>query len=190
MTKPKYYPLDEILELIEEKNRSVCKSVLEREREVFQTARGSKTKHQAWQGGYIDHITDTMNLAVLLYESLLSTERPMNFSLSDSLLVMFLHDLEKPFKQIKGGELGLVDSTGKKDDAAIKDFREKLFNEYGFNLTEQQLNAIRYAEGENKDYHPTERVMNELAAFCHMCDIWSARGWYDFPKKEGDSWKE
>ena len=130
-----------------------------------------------------------MNLAILFYESLSSTGRTINFSLSDSLLVMFLHDLEKPYKQMIGGELGLVDSTGKKNDSTIKDFREKLIKKYRFQLTDQHLNAIKYIEGEKGDYHPTERIMNELAAFCHTCDIWSARGWYDFPKKERDSWK-
>lgn len=189
MNKPKYYSLAEALELIEEPNRNICELVLEQDKEIFRTARGSKTKHQVWEGGYIDHVTDTMNLAILFYESLSSTGRQLNFSLSDSLLVMFLHDLEKPYKQVRGRELGLVDSAGKKDDSAIKNFREELFKKYGLQLTSQHLNAIRYAEGENNDYHPTKRIMNELGAFCHMCDIWSARGWYDFPKKENDNWK-
>ena len=30
--------------------------------------------------------------------------------------------------------------------------------------------------------------MNELAAFCHKVDSWSARGWYDYPKATGDEW--
>lgn len=189
MTEPKYYSLDEALDLVDQPNRSVCKSLLEKEAELFSKAKGSSTKHQPWEGGYIDHVTDTMNLAILFYDSLYSTGRPLNFSLSDSLLVMFLHDLEKPFKQLKGKELGLVDSSGRKNNSAIKKFREGLFDKYGFDLTDQHLNAIKYVEGENENYHPTERIMNELAAFCHMCDIWSARGWYDFPKKEGDAWK-
>src|SRR3989344_2034693 len=127
MSKPKHYLLEEAIEIINEPNRTVCKYVLEQEAEIFRTPKGSKTKHQAWPGGYIDHVAETMNLAILLYEFLSSTERPLNFSLSDSLLVMFLHDLEKPFKQIKGIELGLVDSTGEKNSLAIKYFRENLF---------------------------------------------------------------
>jgi len=190
MVGSKYYSLDEAIDLIDNPNRDVCKSVLEKEAQVFIVARGSKTKHQAWEGGYLDHIIETMNLAILFYDSLSSTGRPLGFSLSDTLLVMFLHDLEKPFKQLRGEELGLIDSSGKKYDSVIKDYREILFERYGFKLSEDHLKTIRYVEGENKDYDPRLRVMTELSAFCHMCDIWSARGWYNFPKREGDSWKK
>lgn len=30
--------------------------------------------------------------------------------------------------------------------------------------------------------------MNELAAFCHKVENWSARGWYDFPLAKNDPW--
>lgn len=189
MNKPRYYSLEEALQLIEEPNQSICNLVLKDNQELFAFAKGSKTKHQAWQGGYLEHVTETMNLAILFYNSLSSTSRPINFSLSDSLLVLFLHDLEKPFKQVKGKQLGLEDGSGKKDDAKIKDFKEELFKKYGFKLKDSQLNALKYVEGENESYHPAHRVMCELAAFCHLCDIWSARGWHDFPKRFGDSWK-
>ena len=46
-----------------------------------------------------------------------------------------------------------------------------------------QQNALRYKEGEGDDYDPHKRVAGELAAFCNNCDVWSARGWHDFPKK-------
>ncbi len=190
MIKPRYYSLDEALELIDEPNRLRCKQVLEDNKELFRIVRGSKTKHQAWAGGYLDHIAETMNLAILFYNSLSSTGRPLNFSIVDSLLVMFLHDLEKPFKQVRGKQLGLENKSGKKDNSQIKHFKEELIQKYGFQLTDSQSNALRYVEGENENYHPTERVMGELAGFCHLCDIWSARGWYDYPKKEKDEWKE
>jgi len=186
--KQKYYSLAEAINLIKSPSRSRCRRILEENRVVFEMARGSDAKHQAWKRGYLDHITETMNLAILFYGSLSSTGRPLNFTLSDSLLVLFLHDLEKPFKQLKGKELGLYDSSGKKNRSAIDKFKGKLFKSYGLILTGKQRNAIRYVEGENEDYHPTKRVMNELAAFCHLCDIWSARGWYEFPKQAKDHW--
>ena len=52
-------------------------------------------------------------------------------------------------------------------------------------LTAAQRNALRYAEGEKEDYHPTKRIMNPLAAFVHCCDTISARIWFDEPKKSG-----
>ncbi len=188
MERPKYYSLEESLGLIEEPNRSKCIALLRENKNLFERARGSGTKHQAWEGGYLDHVNETMNLAILFYQSLSSTGRSLDFTLSDTLLVLFLHDLEKPYKQIRGSELGLIDSPGRKRGPAIRDFKEQLFRKYNFKLTDEQLNAIRNVEGENEIYNPTKRVMNELAAFCHMCDIWSARGWHDFPKKD-DSWR-
>ncbi len=184
----KYLSLEESLDLVDEVHRDKCYAVWRENQELFDKARGSKTKHQAWSGGYRDHVVETMNLARLFYESLSSTGRTLPFSLSDSLLVMFLHDIEKPFKQSRR-ELSLEDRSGVKDETKIKSFKEELIAKYDFVLNDEILNALRYVEGENKDYHPTERVMNELAAFCHMCDIWSARGWHDYPKKD-DDWKK
>lgn len=31
--------------------------------------------------------------------------------------------------------------------------------------------------------------MGELAALCHMADLWSARGWYNHPLPNHDSWQ-
>lgn len=184
----KYLSLEESVGLIDEPNRSKCFSVWSDNQDLFDKALGSKTKHQAWVGGYRDHVVETMNFARLFYDSLSSTGRVLPFSLSDSLLVMFLHDIEKPFKQARR-ELGLEDRSGVKDEVKIKSFKEELIKNYNFILSDDHLNALRYVEGENKDYHPINRVMNELAAFCHMCDIWSARGWHDYPKKD-DHWKK
>src|SRR5208282_3730794 len=64
------------------------------------TASGSSHNHQAWDGGYQDHIVETMNIACQIYRRFKSCSRPMPFTLSDALLVMFLHDLEKPWKHL------------------------------------------------------------------------------------------
>ncbi|MEK6857827.1 MAG: hypothetical protein AABX39_04540, partial [Nanoarchaeota archaeon] len=53
--------------------------------------------------------------------------------------------------------------------------------EYNFTLTEEHWNAVKYAEGEKDDYSPGKRTSSSLAAFVHLCDSWSARGWYDCP---------
>jgi hypothetical protein len=38
-----------------------------------------------------------MNIAIELYKNL-GSHRPLPFSLSDVLLILYLHDLEKPWK--------------------------------------------------------------------------------------------
>ena len=127
-----------------------------------------------------------MNLGVLFYSPLRETRREMDFSLSDTLLVLYLHDIEKPFKQ-RYKSLGLEDENGKKDNQKIKEFKFELIKKYEIKLTGAQIIGIKYTEGENEDYHPFNRVQNPLAAFANMCDNWSARGFYDFPT-EKDSW--
>lgn len=172
--------LTELLSLIDSPNREKCFQLTADYFSIFSVSRGSEKKHQAWTGGYLDHIVETMNIAVLLYETLSSQGRPLPFSASDTLLVLFLHDLEKPFKQASGEELGLV-NDGKKINDSIFKFKYQLMEKYEFDITSEHLNAFMYIEGEGSDYCEN-RMMNELAAFCHMCDIWSARGWYNYPK--------
>lgn len=182
----RYYSLGELLELIDSGPRIGCIRILKENKELFAYAKGSKEKHHAWKGGYLDHILETMNHGVLFYRPLMETRRGLDFSLSDALLVLNLHDVEKPFKQ-QYKALGLEDEKGKKDNNKIKEFKFELIKKYGINLTDAQIVGIKYTEGENEDYHPFKRVQNPLAAFANMCDNWSARGFYDFPT-ENDLW--
>jgi hypothetical protein len=184
--KVKYFSFNEMIKMIDQPNRSACLAFIDANKALLTRARGSKTKHQAWKGGYIDHLTETMNIAIVLYD-ILNSLRPLTFSLSDSLLVLFLHDVEKPWKQ-QHSLLRLEDAKGVKDYSKIKKFKARIIEEYKFRLTKEHLNAIAYAEGEGLEYDPRKRVQGPLAAFVHMCDVWSARGWYDYPMKRNDPW--
>ena len=183
-----YLSIDALVELIDEPQRTVCKRILADNRTLFEKARGSTNNHQAWEGGYIDHITDGMNYTRHLYAFDSAFGRTMPFSLSDALLVFFLHDLEKPWRILVREDGGAVSGSKFKTKESFQAFREKKLEEYGLVLSDYQKNGYMYAEGEGKDYTNTRRVMNELAAFCHKPDNWSARGWYDYPKQDGDEW--
>jgi len=129
-----------------------------------------------------------MNYAYHLYDFDTTFGRPLPFSKSDALLIIYLHDLEKPWR-IEVMEDGTVrNRPGLDSKEAFKQFREDKLVEYGIVLTPAQLNGLTYVEGEIKDYSSTHRVMNELAAFCHKVDNWSARGWYAYPKSSNDEW--
>lgn len=154
--------------------------------ENFSEARGSSHNHQAWEGGYVEHVVETMNIACQQYVWM-RRARKLPFSLSEALEVMFLHDLEKPFKagkiltfcQCKYGadcKCPAVEAT--KENR--KKWRNDLIAKYGVKLNADQENALRFVEGvPDNEYTPGERTMGELAAFCHSCDILSARLWYD-----------
>lgn len=169
--------------LIDEPNRSICLKILSDNKNLFVRARGSFQNHQAWEGGYLDHITEVMNIAILLYGSL-GSMRSLSFSLSDALFILFLHDIEKPWKyKIKeGGKIEYVEELKTKE--VQHNFRKEKLKEYNIELTPEQENAFAFTEGEKKDYTSFGRSMNPLAAFCHLCDTASARIWFDYPKKK------
>lgn len=187
MEKPTYYTVEKMLEMIEEPNRFAGLKLYAHLRKNFEELRGSTHNHQAWPGGYFDHIQDAMNVAIVLYD-LLNNIRPLPFSISDVLLSVFLHDMDKPwaYERLEDGTLqrkkNMGNSTGKH-----KTRMEKI-NEFGFRLSDDHENGIKYAEGELDDYTNKRRVMGPLAAFVHMCDISSARIWFDHPAESGDPW--
>jgi hypothetical protein len=169
--------LDQYLLYIEQPNRDRCKKLLKEHYERFSQAPGSLAKHQAWKGGYLDHLEETMSFAVNLYIIMSSSKRrKLPFTLSSAILVLFLHDLEKPFKYVEP-------KREFEDDLAKKGFVVKMLFDYHIVLTKEEKNALTYIHGEGSDYHPTQRIQNELAAFTHICDTVSARIWYDYPKK-------
>lgn len=180
------YTIPEILEMIDEPNRTACKKIYASNEQLFKTAPGSSHNHQAWKGGYNHHITEVMNICLMLYP--IYKMRPLNFSLSDALLVMFLHDLEKPWKNELDDEIKNLAPIIRIGEAHYgfkkrrKAFRQRKIKEYNIQLTSQQQNALEYVEGENDDYSSKKRIMNELAAFCHIADVSSARIWHDYPK--------
>ncbi len=183
-----YQPIESLIDLIDEPNKGICRSILTDNRMLFEQARGSTHNHQTWDGGYIDHVTDGMNYAHHLYAFDKAFCRPLPFSLSDALLVFFLHDLEKPWRILVNSERVASNhpNFAKKED--FRKFRERKLESYGLVLTPDQYNAFTYVEGELADYTSQHRVMNELAAFCHKVDIWCARGWYEYPKSGNDEW--
>lgn len=184
-----YLPIEALVQLIDEPSRSVAIRILQDNRALFERARGSTHNHQTWDGGYIDHVTDGMNYTRHLYAMTASLGRPLPFTLSDALLIFFLHDLEKPWRILVQESGGAINRPGLDTKKAFKDFRETKLAEYGLALTPAQLNGLTYVEGEGPDYKSTERVMNELAAFCHMVDVWSARIAYAYPTPFGhDEW--
>jgi len=181
----KYLNLDELLVLIDEPNRGRCVDIYNDNKGLFDTGRGSATKHQAWEGGYLDHIVEIMNIAVVTYDAL-NRCRPLPFSLSDALLTLYLHDIEKPWVYAKDSSKRVKFVNEDERHA----FNYILINQYGFELTDEHKNAIRYVHGEGEDYDPHVRIQTPLAAFIHHCDNTSARIWYDYPTKTNDPWRD
>jgi hypothetical protein len=181
-----YRSLEQLLDLVDPPHRDGCRTLLARHAVEIAAAPGSSHNHQAWPGGYLDHVQEVMNVAVVLYAAL-SAHRPLEHSLSDALVVVFLHDLEKPWAyEMKDGVRVRRAEMAEKDGQQA--FRLATATASGLALTESQIDAMRFVEGELGHYSNKRRTMSPLAAFCHLCDVTSARIWFDHPKPDGDPW--
>ena len=185
--KPRYYTIEQMIAMIDEPNRSATARLLADHRKLFQTVQGSTNNHQPWPGGYYDHVQEIMNVTIVLYDRLNSI-RPLPFTVSDAILIVFLHDIEKPWKYELGadGQLEVIDSLTSKE--AQHEFRSRKLKEYGIVITPDQDNAMKYVEEELKDYSSRRRIMEPLAALCHLADVTSARIWFDHPSQSADPW--
>lgn len=180
----KYFDSKDMIIMIDKPVRQICMNILMDNLELFKLARGSTHLHQAWEGGYLDHFTEVMNIGVVIYPAL-NELRQLPFSLSDALIVLFLHDIEKPWKyQVVDHKI--IQRLELSDKKLQREFRDQKIKDYGLILTADQQNALEHVEGEIHDYNNSIRSMNELAAFCHTCDNLSARLWHDYPKH--DTW--
>jgi hypothetical protein len=170
-----YQPLNHLLNLISEPNRTACLNLFADNKSRFEEAPGALTKHQAWPGGYLGHLEETMNFGFNLF-NMMNCFRELNFNLSDVMLVLFLHDLEKPFRYIEP-------KIEFHSDEEKELFIENMIEKYNIILDENHKNALKYIHSEGKDFSRTERVQKPLATFVHVCDTVSARIWYDYPKR-------
>jgi len=183
-----YVPINDLIQLITEPNRTAIRKILADNRELFGTVQGSTHNHQAWPGGYLDHVTEVMNIAVVLFKAL-DAKRPLPFSISDILLVVFLHDIEKPWKYELGEDGHLRHKATMLTKLDHQRFRMEKLAEYGVLLSDDHENGLKYAEGELDDYSSRERKMRPLAALAHLCDVTSARLWFDHPAPADDPWE-
>ena len=154
-------------------------------RRRLETSPGSRAAHHNWEGGWMEHERQTMMIAAHTYElfaltgridELSDTER---FTLSDALVVMFLHDIEKPF--VYGiDEQGQAVTVNPMTKHERKLFRKGIIDEFGFTLKPTMANALTYVEGERDvDYIPGGRAEQPLASLCQVADNLSARAFYD-----------
>lgn len=147
--------------------------------QLILTAKGSKSKHQAWPGGYLDHLVECIEIGGQMMDGL-RLIRPLPFSFESVIKVLYFHDIEKMFKYS-----GVPMCDPKHPEVfsdKMKFYREIMPAEWGIEFTAEELNALENIHGEvNYGEH---RVAGPLAAFCHCCDMLSARMWHDKPTKE------
>ncbi len=166
----------DLLEHVSEPNRSIANKLWKSLKTEVPTAAWSSHNHQAREGGYFGHILDICNFAKIHYEAM-SQVRELPFTLWDAILVLFLHDMEKPFTYAPHEHEEYKHLTD-------YELRDKVIKDRWFELTEDHRNGLIYVHGEWDDHKKNERVQWPLAAFVHCMDTMSARIFYDMPKTE------
>lgn len=149
---------------------------------IFHYASGSSHNHQAWEGGYADHIAEILRINEATYQALEANLRPLPFTKDSALIALFFHDMEKPFRygpqndemSIHWRNLQAQQNLSWEDikyliienliDTSIETF-----------FTADELNALKYTHGEGDDHQKNKRVAGPLAAHVHHCDNTSAR---------------
>jgi hypothetical protein len=166
----------DFLQEIEDPRREAILQFHEDHKSEIEISLGSKSKHQAWPGGYLDHLAEIFRIAESMYKGL-SRQRVIPFCLSSAIVVLYFHDIEKIWKYTTG-----IPNCFDK----YKYLFETLAEEYQIKFSSEEVNALKYIHGESEaDYNPDTRVMGPLAAFCHCADTLSARLWFDEGKGLG-----
>jgi hypothetical protein len=147
---------------------------------LIRDAKGSKSKHQAWPGGYLDHLVECLTIGDEMWNGL-GCIRELPFEWSSVVKVLYFHDVEKMFKysNLKPPRADVYESV--MNDKMLF-YKDDIGDFYWIDFTDEELNALEHIHGE-KDYGE-HRIAGPLAAFCHCCDMLSARMWHDKPTKE------
>jgi hypothetical protein len=184
--KPEFTNIISHLLKIEDDNSFKCINMLDYFINKYPDAPGSSANHQAYDGGYYKHISDILDYAGKMYKYL-SKRKKLDFSLSDAILVLFLHDIEKPVKYCPVlVKTGVIDENGMIEEEIYEyetdsddDIRQSLISKFNIKLTDAHKLALKYIHGEGDDYRKDKRVMSPLSAFCHCCDVISARIFFE-----------
>lgn len=155
-----------------------CKHFVLDHKDAFYSAKGSTKNHQAWTGGYVDHLDELFGIAKMMF-GIANLERALPFSLESVLLVLFLHDIEKPFKHSDNQH---AYKTMIEDQRALQ---LQVCDDYDIPLSNDEHKALDYVHGEIGHYSKHGRSTNELGAFAHICDYFSARIWHSEPRDSG-----
>jgi hypothetical protein len=176
---------DRLLRDIRDPRREVLRAIYTDHRDIFHHAQGSGHNHQAWPGGYADHIAEVLRINTATYQ-VLNAMRPLPFTEASAAIVLFFHDFEKPFRYGPMDHSKCVKWRSWQNQIPSRTWEhakwsiiEEFMMYYEFELTVEERNALLYTHGEGNHHKKTERVAGPLAAHVHHCDNISARIWFD-----------
>jgi hypothetical protein len=171
--------LEKLLKEIPDPRQENILRIYEEHKDLFHTNPGSSHNHQAWKGGYADHLAAMLRHSWLEYDLCDSLYGPLPFTLGSAQVAIFCHDAEKlylygPPTDCRCEPFHILTRQEGKECIKWRVLQHWL-GDYCLLLTAPETNAVKYTHGEGVDYRSGLRVMNELAAFVANLDRASAR---------------
>ena len=185
--KNQFLNLHQIIQLVNQPTRDAIIDAYIQNAELIAQTPGARIKHQAWDGGYLDHVVYSINYGIALHNFHKELGFRPGHNEGDIAVVMLLHDFGKVVRYRKCGDgWGYVENP----DQAEHDFFDSILESHDFQLTDNQKNALEFVHGEGSKYTPKGRLMLPLATVCHQADVWNARFSPDNPLSNGqDPWE-
>ncbi len=147
-------------------------------RSAFDRAPAAETYHHNFTGGLLLHTTEVLEIMLKLKKSLpynnLSYSRP-DFSDEEVTIAAYLHDFAKIVTYVEDAK-DAWRWTDIELPAEVWTLNELAKN--GIGLSDNELNALLYAEGGWSDFKEFIKNMKPLAVILHMADMWSAKVLY------------
>jgi hypothetical protein len=203
----------QLLETLDDPRQHSLLRIYQDHGDLFHHGAGGNN-HPNWPGGYADHVAEIIRINRILYPAM-NVVRPLPFTMGQADVVLFFHDIEKPFKYGPPSDprvMRFADGVGARlaslreqhlaQNAVVTSHDEAMWAEeawegakgqilqdmtsaYGFEFSPEEVNGMRYIHGEGKHHRKDRRVAGPLAAHVHHCDNASARIWYDEGKGLG-----
>ena len=170
---------------IDDPRREAILAIYDEYADLFHYAKGSGHNHQAWPGGYADHIAECLRINTMTYKAL-NEHRPLPFTEASAAICLFFHDIEKPFRYGPEGHNEAVHwrIVGSPQWRSWEEVKWMILNllrtkHPGLRFSLEEMNALKYTHGEGGDHRKDRRIASPLAAHVHHCDNISARIWHD-----------
>lgn len=167
-----------MLNLYDQLKKTKLKDFADHYQKAFDRAPAAQTHHHNFTGGLLLHTTEVLTIMQRLrnylpYNNL--TYKNPDFNQEEMIVAAYLHDFAKIVTYVeeaknawRWADIELPDEVWTLNELARA----------AIALTDNELNALLYAEGGWSNFKDFVKNMKPLAVLLHMADMWSAKVLY------------
>lgn len=167
-----------MLDLYKYLDKTKLASFAQKYKEEFDRAPAAQNHHHNFTGGLLLHTTEVLEIMVRLARFLpynnLNYPKP-DFSKEEVIVAAYLHDFAKIATYVEDSPNAW---RWQDIDLPSEVWTLNQLAKEGISLTENELNALLYAEGGWSAFKEFVKDMKPLAVLLHMADMWSAKVLY------------